>query len=168
MDNLQEKANKFGTKYLITDTGEIVSKECSTCDTMKSVVEYNALKNGLGGIASSCKVCRRISDMERNDRRNRKMAKGKPTNKPSYKRVLKEKTATEKELINRTARKAATGTPTASTVEKTTEARRRARLLYETDKKLAEAEYIKTGKKKKEINFIDRIILENYYSRTGN
>ena len=54
-----EKKSTRGTKYIETQSGEAVAKECTKCGEIKLLIEFGKRKEGVCGRTSHCKLCRK-------------------------------------------------------------------------------------------------------------
>lgn len=57
MGNLTEKKSRQGTRCFVDSNGDIVSKECSKCLTLKDINLFFRSERGLGGRQADCKEC---------------------------------------------------------------------------------------------------------------
>jgi hypothetical protein len=55
---LTEKKSRKGTTYYEDGSGNIVAKNCTKCNEVKTLNDYQKHKSGLGGRESSCKRCK--------------------------------------------------------------------------------------------------------------
>lgn len=64
LSELVEKETQRGTKYYVSNDGEISAKTCTHCGEVKYLSEFSKHKRMLGGRQSQCKICRSVKARE--------------------------------------------------------------------------------------------------------
>lgn len=106
--NLEEKANKSGTIYYENEEGEMVSKQCSVCKSVKELTEFTKNKTKLGSRASECRLCRdkyRKENLDTEANRFRKWHSNNRDYKSAYKADWQRRNK-DKKAISRLKRRA--------------------------------------------------------------
>lgn len=155
MTELQLHMNKAGVEYLSDAvTGDITSKRCTKCSEMKPLTEFGKNVRGWGGAGSSCKSC---INKRNQQRREAVKARAEVVAVKQVRKVTPKPPKVSKAADT-------VGTPSEETIAKATKTRRKQRQQNAIEDRLSELDHVRTGKERKEISFIDRIIDESYYA----